>query len=59
VDVLIVGTLGMRDVSALLSGVTDKIGREINTHLMIRDEIKKRCGTKEHFVLNAARSPKL
>ena len=59
VDLLIIGTLGMRDVSALLSGVTDKIGREINTNVMTRDEIKKRYGVKEHFIVNVVKSPKL
>ena len=59
VDLFIIGTLGMRDVSALLSGVTDKIGREINTHVMTGDEIKKRYGAKEYFILNVVNSPKL
>ena len=59
VDLLIIGKLGMRDVSALLSGAADKIGREINTHVMTRDEIKKRYGVKEHFIVNVVKSPKL
>ena len=59
VDLLIIGKLGMRDVSVLLSGAADKIGREINTHVMTRDEIKKRYGVKEHFIVNVVTSPKL
>jgi DNA-binding transcriptional ArsR family regulator len=59
VDLLIIGTLGMRDVSALLSGAADKIGREINTHVMTGDEIKKRYGVKEHFIVSVVNSPKL
>jgi DNA-binding transcriptional ArsR family regulator len=59
VDLFVIGTLGMRDVSALLSGAADKIGREINVHVMTRDEIKKRYSTEEHFIVNVIKSPKL
>ena len=59
VDLFVIGTLGMRDLSKLLSGATDKIGREINAHVMDRDEIKKRYVTKDHFITSVIKSPKL
>jgi len=59
VDLLVIGRLGMRAVSGLLSGTADKIGREINAHVMTSDEIKKRYGVKEHFIVNVMKSPKL
>ena len=42
VDLFVIGSLGMRNISSLLSGTADKIGREINSHVMTQDEIKKR-----------------
>jgi DNA-binding transcriptional ArsR family regulator len=59
VDMIIIGKLGMRAVSALLSGAADKIGREINAHVMTGDELRKRYGVKEHFIISVMKSPKL
>ena len=49
----------MRDLSALLPGAADKIGREINAHVMTRNELKKRYGIEEHFITSVIKSPKL
>ena len=59
VDLFVIGTLGMRDLSALLPGAADKIGREINAHVMTRNELKKRYGIEEHFITSVIKSPKL
>ena len=59
VDLFVIGSLGMRDISSLLSGAANKIGREINTHVMSRDEIKKRYSGKDHFVGSVIKSKKL
>jgi uncharacterized protein len=59
VDLFIIGQIGMRAVSTLLSGVAEKIGREINPHVMTRDEFKKRRTSKEHFLTSVINSPKL
>ena len=59
VDLFVVGSLGMRKISSLLSGVADKIGREINTHVMTGDEIKKRISSKDHFIDSVIKSKKL
>jgi hypothetical protein len=39
--------------------VSEKIGREINSHIMTRDEFKKRRSAKEHFLASVINSPKL
>jgi DNA-binding transcriptional ArsR family regulator len=59
VDLLVIGRLGMRSVSALLSGAAEKIGREINAHVMTGDELRKRHGVKEHFIIGVMKLPKL
>ena len=59
VDLFVIGSLGMRNVSTLLSGAAGKIGREINTHMMSESEIKKRYITKDHFIYSVIKSKKL
>lgn len=59
VDLFVIGSLGMRKISSLLSGTADKIGREINTHVMTEDEIKKRNSSKDHFIDSVIKSKKL
>jgi uncharacterized protein len=58
-DLFVIGQLGMRAVSTLLSGVAEKIGRKINSHVMTRDEFNKRRTAKEHFLASVINSPRL
>jgi len=59
VDLMVIGDLGLRDVSGLLSGIEGKIGREINPHVLQRDEFRKRVRAKEHFVSRVMESSKI
>lgn len=59
VDLFVIGHLGMREVSRLLSGVSERIGREINPHVMSSDEIKKRNNEKDNFISSVIKSSKL
>jgi DNA-binding transcriptional ArsR family regulator len=59
VDLFVIGSLGMRKISSLLSGAADKIGREINTHVMTGDEVIKRYSIKDHFFDSVIKSKKL
>ena len=59
VDLFIVGNLGLRTVSKLLSGSSRKIGREINPHVMIAKEFRNRIETGEHFISSVIESQKL
>ena len=58
VDLFVIGSLGMRKISSLLSGAADKIGREINTHVMTGNEIKRRYSSKDHFIDSVIKSKK-
>lgn len=40
----------MRALSKLLSGLQEKLGREINPHIFTEDEFKKRIKKKDHSV---------
>jgi DNA-binding transcriptional ArsR family regulator len=59
VDLLIVGDIGLREVSRLLSGVSEKIGREINPNVFTPEEIKKRISNSEPFISRVLSEPRL
>jgi len=59
VDLFIIGNLGLRTVSKLLSGPSMKIGREINPHVMNAKEFRNRIETGEHFISSVIESQKL
>jgi len=59
VDLMVIGQLGLRDLSRLLSGIEEKIGREVNPHVLHEDEVRKRIRTKEHFVSSVMESAKI
>ena len=50
VDVLIIGNIGLKEVSRLLSGVSERIEREINPIVLSRSEYLKRKSKDDHFV---------
>jgi predicted nucleotidyltransferase len=49
VDLMVIGSLGMRGVSALLTGVSEKIGREINPHVVTAADFKAKIRAGDHF----------
>jgi predicted nucleotidyltransferase len=58
VDLMVIGELGLRALSKLLSAVGETIGREVNPHVLQKSEFRKRLKTRDHFistVLNSAR----
>jgi predicted nucleotidyltransferase len=59
VDLMVIGELGLRDLSRLMSGVQERIGREINPHVMKASEFRSRIRAREHFVSSVMRSPKI
>lgn len=59
VDLLVVGDIGLRRLSELLAGVGDRLGREINPHVLTPAEFAKRARAKEHFVSSVMRSKKI
>jgi predicted nucleotidyltransferase len=59
VDLLVIGDIGLRALSELLSGCSEVIGREVNPYVMTRDEYRKRVASNEHFISHVLKSPKL
>jgi len=58
-DLMVIGELGLRNLSGLLSGIEEKIGREVNPHVLHEDEFRKRLLAREHFVTSVMESPKI
>jgi len=50
VDLVIIGEIGMRALTKLLSGLQEKIGREINPHIYTEIEFAKKVRGKDHLV---------
>ena len=59
VDLFVIGDMGFRGLSELLSGISEKIGREINPHVMNSAEYQNRVETDEHFISHVLESPKI
>lgn len=59
IDLFVIGSLGLRDISKLIKKPSFLLQREINPHVMTIAEFQKRIREKEHFVSNVINSPKL
>ena len=58
-DLMVIGDLGLRELARLLSGAADAVGREVNPHVMSKDEFRKRIRSEDHFVSSVLRSPRI
>jgi predicted nucleotidyltransferase len=52
IDLVVIGDLGMRTLTKFLSGLQEKVGREINPHVYTKEEFKKRLKLKDHFIIS-------
>ena len=59
VDLMIVADAGLSDISKWLSGVTEKLGREVNPHVVSADELRRRLESGDQFIRRVLDSPKL
>ncbi len=59
IDLFVIGSLGLRDLSKMIKKPAILSKREINPHVMNITEFQKRITEKEHFVSNVINSPKL
>ena len=59
VDLMVIGSVGLRRLVALLAGSADRLGREINPHVLSPEEFVNRKKRRDHFVTSVLGSPKL
>jgi predicted nucleotidyltransferase len=50
VDLMVIGSVGLRELVSRLIPAGEKLGREINPHVMSETEYLERCGQGEHFI---------
>jgi len=59
VDLMVIGSVSLREVSKLLSGVAERLSREINSHVMDEKEFVRRREAGDRFLGAILRAPKL
>jgi DNA-binding transcriptional ArsR family regulator len=59
VDLMVIGDIGLRSLSGWLTGIQEKIEREVNPHVLSEEEFARRKQSREHFLINVMSSPKL
>ena len=59
IDLMVIGSVGLRKVSGLLSGVGNQLGREINPHVLSPTEFGQRMRDEDHFLTTILASPKI
>lgn len=59
IDLMIIGNIGLRVVSSLLSGAEERLGREINPHILSEEEFKKLLSAKDPFLSSVISSSKI
>ncbi len=59
VDLMVLGQASLRRLTGLLSGIGERVGREINPHVMTPDEFMKRKAERDHFVTSVLAGPRI
>ncbi len=59
VDLMVLGDAGLKEVSGWLTGVSERIGREVNPHVIDAGEFRQRRDSGDHFLVRVLGSPKL
>ena len=59
IDLMVIGGIGLRAVTGLLSGVAEQVGREINPHVFRVEEFLKRVEARDHFISQVLKEPRL
>lgn len=59
IDLMVIGTTGLRQLSKRLSGIEAKLGREVNPHVLTLEEFARRADGHDHFITSVLGSPRL
>jgi predicted nucleotidyltransferase len=59
VDLMVIGPVSLRQVVGRLSGIPNRLGREVNPHVFTAKEIETRRAGGDHFVKTVLAGPKL
>ena len=56
---MVIGKISLRKMTQLLMGLSEKIGREINPHVLNPEEFFRRKSHKDHFITQLMESSKI
>lgn len=59
IDLMVIGNIGLRNLTRLLRGLTEKLGREINPYILSTSEFNRRKSENEHFITQVLKGSKL
>lgn len=59
VDLMVIGPLGLRQLSRRLSAVATHLGRVVNPHVMGAEEFVRRKTKRDHFLTRVLESPRI
>lgn len=59
IDLMVIGTVGLRTLSNKLATLAEQCGREINPHVLSVEEFRSRIIQNDHFLSNVMSSSKL
>ena len=51
-DLFVIGDIGLRKLVKRLSGMSERVGRVINSHVMTKEEFSRKAHTRDHFISN-------
>ncbi len=59
VDLMVIGPIGLRQLSRRLSAVSTQLGRVVNPHVMTVEEFRRRKAKRDHFLTRVLESPQI
>ena len=59
VDLMVIGPIGLRQLSRRLSAVSAQLGRVVNPHAMTVEEFRRRKAKRDHFLTRVLESPQI
>jgi predicted nucleotidyltransferase len=59
IDLMVIGTIGLRALTTVLSDFRARVGRELNPHVFTREEFLKRRTVGEHFITTVISSSRV
>lgn len=51
-DLFVIGDIGLRRLVKRLAGMSERVGRVINSHVMRKEEFSRKAQKKDHFISN-------
>lgn len=59
VDLMVVGSIGLRKIAPRLRRVADVIGREINPHVIAEESYRKKLARQDSYIFNVTNGEKI